>query len=63
MDDEKQKLENVANYSKWHGQRKPLGYNRPGRKDKAEKQYRRNKTHLGKGITLRSHRPKDRTIV
>jgi hypothetical protein len=56
MDEERIEPENVSNYSKWHGRNKPLDYDRPGRKDKAERKYRRNKTHTGKTSTLRDKR-------
>ena len=50
------KTQTVCNLSKWRGKRRPASYDRPGTEYKAEKKYRKNKTHTGKGITLRSHR-------
>jgi hypothetical protein len=33
-----------------------LGYDRPGRANRAERKYRRGAEHTGKGKTLRNHR-------
>jgi hypothetical protein len=57
MTDDPLKVENVSNSAKWRSRGRPEGYERPGRGYKADRKYRRGKTHTGKGKTLRDHRP------